>query len=63
MYLALVNGGDIHMQPDERVALADIARELTDRFHRYNSWQIGDIVRTLGFEVQKAGGKQCSPVS
>jgi len=58
MYLALVNGGDIHMQPDERVALADIARELTGPFHRYNSWQIGDIVRTLGFEVQKAGGKQ-----
>ena len=58
MHLALVNGGDTHMQPDERVTVSDIAKELSDRAGKYNSWQIGDIVRNLGFEVRKAGGTQ-----
>ena len=58
MHLALVNGGDTHMQPDDRVTVSDIAKALSDRAGKYNSWQIGDIVRNLGFEVRKAGGTQ-----
>ena len=58
MSLALANGGDVHMQPDERVLISDVLRALSGHTSRYNGWQVGGTARDIGFDVRKAGGNQ-----
>lgn len=41
-------------EPKERVAIADVTKAVQDS--RLNPWQVGKILRDLGFEVGKRGG-------
>ena len=54
--LALALPNEI-LGPEERVLLADIARNVQDGL-QVNSWQAGQLLRDLGFKTKTAGGKQ-----
>lgn len=45
-------------QLKQRVPLKDITKGLKDDGNNLNSWQIGKILRDLGFEVKLSGGNQ-----
>lgn len=45
-------------QLKQRVPLKDITKGLKDDGHNLNSWQVGKILRDLGFEVKLSGGNQ-----
>ena len=55
-FLALALENEV-LGPEERVLLADIARNVQDGLH-VNSWQAGQLLRDLGFDTRTAGGKQ-----
>ena len=55
-FLALALENEV-LGPEERVLLADIARNVQDGL-QVNSWQAGQLLRDLGFDTRTAGGKQ-----
>ena len=55
-FLALALQNEV-FGPEERVLLADIARNVQDGL-QLNSWQAGQLLRDLGFRTGTAGGKQ-----
>jgi len=48
---------DTLLEPDERVRLGDIVRRLQEG-QDLNSWQVGQLLRGMGFETKTAGGTQ-----
>lgn len=62
VYQALLNAalegedGGVGNEPRERILLAAVAAKV--QAHNLNPWQVGEIVRQLGFETRKAGGQQ-----
>jgi ABC-type cobalamin/Fe3+-siderophores transport system ATPase subunit len=46
------------LQLKQRVPLKDITKGLKDDGRNLNSWQVGKILRDLGFEVRLSGGTQ-----
>lgn len=44
--------------PQDRVLLSKVAEELQKRGMNLTSWQVGQILRDLGFETKKVGGRQ-----
>lgn len=42
----------------ERVLLAHVTANVSERGQRLNPWQVGGMLREMGFEVKKSGGKQ-----
>jgi energy-coupling factor transporter ATP-binding protein EcfA2 len=53
-FLALALQNEV-LGPEERVLLADIARTVQDGL-QLNSWQVGKLLRDLGFKTDTAGG-------
>jgi len=47
----------IGSQIPERVLLSNIREHVMDEGRRINSWQIGELIRTLGFETKTRGGQ------
>ena len=55
-FLALALQNEV-LGPEERVLLADITRNVQDGL-QLNSWQVGQLLRDMGFETDTAGGHQ-----
>ena len=53
-FLALALQNEV-LGPEERVLVADIMRKVQDGL-RLNSWQVGKLLRDLGFETDTVGG-------
>jgi len=47
---------DSNSQLKQRVALKDITKGLKDDGHNLNSWQVGKILRDMGFDKKLSGG-------
>lgn len=52
---ALVNGD---LPPDRRVRLANVADEVRERGSDLSPWQVGHLLRDMGFDVRTVGGRQ-----
>ena len=55
-FLALALQNEV-LGPEERVLVADITRNVQDGL-QLNSWQVGKLLRDMGFQTDTIGGKQ-----
>lgn len=53
--IGCVEGSGVHMP--ERVLLSSVREHVMDEGRRINSWQIGELIRTIGFETVTRGGQ------
>ena len=50
--------GDVLLEVSERVLLGNVVKGVSERGQSLNPWQVGQVLRDLGFEVRTNGGQQ-----